>query len=168
MRSPFTVTTSGIHKSATGFRVGHVSLLVTGGEPSGDVYMSWFPTAHGSISSTARVGQTYSQDVALEKSDPLSPLSVGSPSKTLDETAIKAWWKAFKSSPPKWVLTSTNCAQLVVEALRAGGAEKYLVADQSTAGKLLGLPPWESWSVVWRPWNVDGFVASINRGLSAR
>jgi hypothetical protein len=102
-----------------------------------------------------------------KKGDPLPPVEVGTSSKTLDETAIKAWWKDFSSTPPKWVLTSTNCAQLVVEALRAGGADRYLAADQSAVGKLLGLPPWESWSVVWRPWNVDSYVASINRGLAA-
>ena len=160
MRSPITVGLSGIRKSETGFRVGHVSLKVTGGSPPSDFYMSWFPEEHGAFSSAARVGQTLQQDIALEKSTPLPPLTVGTAKKTLDEDAIKAWWIKFKASPPKWVLTNTNCAQLVVEALRAGGADRYL--GEGT----LGLPPWESWSTVWRPWSIPDYVAAINAGLA--
>lgn len=146
--------------SATGFRVGHVSLRVTGGTPAGDIYMSWFPTEHGSLSSPARRGQTFEQDVHEEGTQPLDSLRVGTEQKTLDETAMKAWWARFLQNPPQWSLYDTNCSQLVIEALRAGGSDRYL------GGATLGVPPWRSWSVVWRPWQIPAYIAAVNKGLA--
>ncbi len=147
--------------STIGWRVGHASIRVDGGAPAGDVYMSWFPTKHLALSSTARRNETFQQDVASEESPPTGVLVVGTPQKTLDETAIKAWWVRFLQHPPAWSLFSTNCSQLVIDAMRVGGSDKYL------GGDTLGfIPPYQSWSTVWRPSQIEDYVRAVNAGLS--
>ena len=158
MRSWFQLDSDGVGWSETGFRVGHVSVEVTGGSPAGAAYMSWSPVRKA-MQAPARVGLTLQGDSAVEHGPPIQRMVVGTPTRTLDETRMKAWWADLQRKPPEWVLYDTNCAQLVVDAMRAGGADAYLPAG------LIGL--WQSRSVVWRPWTIPDYVAAVNRGLAA-
>ncbi len=144
-------------KSSTGFRVGHVAIDVSG------TYMSWFPTQHGSVSSPARVGESLDDDIEQEHGPPHQIMRVGTNGKTLDEDAMRSWWWRFIASPPPWAIGSTNCAQIVIDALRAGGSDQYVGANDP---KLVAM--YRRKSIVWRPWQLPDYIKQINNGMLAK
>jgi hypothetical protein len=145
-------------KTASGFRVGHVSMMVTGGDPAGSAYISWSPERPWP-SSKAREHLTLEEDIRLEHGAPIEVLPIGTPNKTLDEGKIKDWWLGVLKSPPRWTLYDTNCAQIVIDAMRVGGSEDYLPKG-----------PWGFYvgkATVWRPWIIPDYVRRVNEGLAA-
>ena len=146
---------------------GHAALQVTGGNPAGSIYISWWPqgtgrqtklpVAPGPLANVYRVpaiaNRQYIQDESAEGTPPDWRIDIDG----LDETAIKTRWASFKTGANQWSTLSQNCSTTVAQALVAGGADKY-------AKGLSGW--WRSWNTVWSPNDVLLFVRAIQAGQS--
>jgi hypothetical protein len=157
---------------------GHAAVEVTGGDPAGSIYVSWWPSPSGRQPYFPRLAQlpvlgelaaniyfvpavenqTKQDDEANEGEggDPRKP-DHSIPVKGLNETEIKAWWTKFKNNPPPWSSVNTNCALIAAFALRAGGAEKLLVGFKGW---------WRSWNTMWSPSDVLLLAHQINYGFA--
>lgn len=142
---------------------GHAALLVTGGDPSGSVYISWWPgvTAGTAVSRSAERLQAVVGGVrrAVHRSlqdDMLStaegrPPDYRIPIAGLDETKIKSFWH-------RWLLEGHyqgllfSCATTVGQALKEGGGDK-LASD------------WFA-PTVWTPLDVVSYANVIQQRLA--
>jgi len=135
--------------------VGHAALAVTGGQPAGDTYVSWWPRNRNLATITVGVRRGVHARLA---DDELSTAEGRRPDHTvrlegLDETQIKAFWKRLVRHG-EYQGFSSNCATTVAKALEAGGADR--------------LAPGWSGRGVWKPLDVFHFALAIQRGLAAR
>ena len=149
-----------------GPQVGHASVGVEG--PSGKTYISWWPSDEGKAApGTIKSGRamsiligvqgtrfTYDQDKAGEGGREPYKINL----EGLDEPAIIKWWDEF--SLQNWSLLNINCAQVAVDALRAGGASRF------TGGLEGWLSSWQA--TYWKPMEVYRFAMAVQSGMAAR
>jgi hypothetical protein len=138
-------------------RAGHAAMWIIGGEPLGDIYISWWPLGNrwqqavytawsgDSVLLHTRLDQDCTEECRLPDQ---SVLIDG-----LDETKIKFFWTRWQQQGHYQALLF-NCATTVAEALREGGADK-LVSN--------GLN-----KTVWFPQDVLYYATSINSALAVR
>jgi hypothetical protein len=114
-----------------GTNVGHSALQI--GE-SGDelaTYISWWPKAHLNFYKKAPgVGQSLEDDERAEGRPADLSVEFKRPNNAdglddLAELAIHQWWIAFVSKDFDYGLGGKNCSWAIIEALRAGGSDKY-------------------------------------------
>jgi hypothetical protein len=95
--------------------LGHASLEVSGGLPKGKRYLSWWADGATEIAGGRLMGRTLGMDAETYGGSPTRVYSFPG----LDATAIKAWLATQSQS---YNLVTRNCATMVAEALREGGA----------------------------------------------
>jgi len=134
---------------------GHASLAVTGGQPPGTAYISWWPEKRNLKTITVGVRRGVHARLA---DDELSTAEGRKPDHTvrlegLDETSIKSFWtRSVRHGEYQGV--SHNCATTVARALEAGGGDHYA--------------PKQASHLVWMPLEVLHFALAIHHGLRAR
>ena len=144
---------------------GHASMMVDGGDPDGQYYISWWPDCQGSdekkqqyfgLCETNR-SRSLKTDIESEhgRADN-SVLLLG-----LDETAIKAFWADLTNDPQaRWSATKTNCAAAVAAALHAGGSGKYFNVFEELAFDI-----WWNKSFCWDPESVYHYALNLQGKL---
>ena len=109
-----------------GGSVGHVAMAITGGQPAGATYISWWPAKRRL--DVISVGVPRVIHTSLEEDE--GPRGEGrKPDHTiqlqgLDETAIKAFWKRWAQNANYQGLLF-SCATTVGWALKQGGGDRY-------------------------------------------
>jgi hypothetical protein len=146
---------------------GHASMHVTGGDPPGAIYISWWPQNTGRQSKIPRapgilqnvysvpaiVGRTYAADVTDEGQAPDHTIDLPG----LDESAIKAWWRTMSTDlNARWTTLGQNCSTTVANALAKGGGDDL---TEGVGGW------WKQWNVVWKPDDVLDYARAIKSGL---
>ena len=139
---------------------GHASMKVSGGTPAGPQYYSWWPEGrnrdfhiHESLpiyTVSAIKGRTYADDVRDEGGPPDHVVTIS----TLDETAVKDYWKGLISRSPNWSTLGQNCSTTVARSLMAGGGDEKV--------KWTGW--YHQWNVVWKPDDVARYAKTIRDG----
>jgi hypothetical protein len=76
--------------------------------------------------------------------------------KGLDEDGMRRWWKACQKT--YWSLLNTTCSQMAVDALRAGGGDRYV-------GGSWVRHYFTSHSVVWRPSVVLDYAQAVRASV---
>jgi hypothetical protein len=144
---------------------GHASMLVAGGIPPGDTYISWWPGVTGGdrLSRTVERVQAVSSGVrrALHRNlqdDMLStaegrPPDFRIPIDGLDDTRIKSFWQRWRQEG-HYQGFLFSCATTVGEALKEGGGDKMA-------------PGWIS-PTVWTPMDVAHYAHRIQGVFAAR
>lgn len=131
---------------------GHAAMRVTGGKPSGNIYISWWPSdaVSGVDCSPADPNTSLAQDIAAENNRrPDFAIDITG----LNETAIKRWWARYARRATQWCTLWPNCSTVVARALEAGGGDLYATT-------------WDSHSFgVWTPLAVKDYAMSIRREL---
>jgi len=133
-----------------GKNVGHASMQVQ------RAYVSWWPEGDIWQSSPHR-NRSFEADCRAEGSRPHHTVAVSG----LDEVAIQKWWAGLGLVSPSgqslsgpllpYALTTRNCSTVVVEGLRAGGADARI--------------PW--WTrmywvpTIWRPSTVLSYAMDL-------
>ncbi len=146
---------------------GHASMHVTGGDPAGSIYISWWPQASGRqpkiphapgvlgqvYSVPAISGRGYAADVHDEGQVPDHTIHLNG----LDETKIKAWWQNLATDlNARWSTLGQNCSTTVANALAEGGGDDL---TEGVGGW------WDQWNVVWKPDDVLDYVRAIESGI---
>lgn len=149
---------------------GHAAVEVSGGEPSGSVYISWWPQGvgrrykaiHDNLYCVAAIpNRTFADDVAGE--DGMQPAETiliegaGRGRPGLDESAIKAWWNSLRGRGfTDWCTLGPNCSTVAAYALAKGGGDRFSNV-------------WRDARWVWSPPSVAYYARSIAEGIrSAR
>ncbi len=141
--------------------VGHAAIEVRG--PSGSAYMSWWPneadreTLSGKVRSlwgvTASNHASVGQDTREEGGRPPVTVDVTG----LDEAGILTWWR--DQGKTSWSLLNTNCSQIAIDALRAGGGDDYIPGNALSRF-------YQTHSVVWRPLLVLDYARAVREGMA--
>jgi RHS repeat-associated protein len=135
---------------------GHAALKLDDG-----TYISWWPQGENRepklllpmvYEVTARPDQTYEWDRLLEGQPPDQVIRLSG----LDEKAILDWWVKFRKRENKWKTVSQNCSTVVVEAVKAGGAD---VSWTST---------WDAHNLMWTPADVEKYAKAVKAYLEER
>ena len=143
--------------------VGHASVEVLGSGPR--IYISWWPNEadRNTLSGQVRSGlwgvaasNHRSVPFDIGKEDHHTPHLVIL--RGLNEAKIRKWWAEVRKKKTYWSLTNTNCSQMAVDALRAGGADKYL-----GGGSLAHY--YNGHALIWSPKEVLRYAARVKRGL---
>src|SRR5262245_17108187 len=148
----------------TDVALGHASMLVDGGEPAGQTYISWWPESDATSpinrcggdewsgpdnSGPAILNRTYADDKRDEGRAADHIVRIDG----LDATAIKRWWSNLLGQPnPRWCLRTFSCSTVVARALQAGGSERYAA-----------FPPLLSW---WDPASVLRYAIEVQQAIS--
>ena len=154
------MTTTVYYWAPHGNQVGHVAVGVRGN--FGQAYISWWPKDEGKMDTSGKlmsviigvpgIGYTLAQDIAGEDNrQPIMTTLEG-----LNEAAIIAWWRTFKFTD--WSLLRVSCAQVAVEALRAGAAGDHV---STVSGWLSG---WQA--TYWKPMEVHIYAQHVRSGLA--
>jgi len=156
---------AGVFCGIDGASVGHAAMEISGGEPSGSVYVSWWPR-HDSWNDVLGGTPAYrrrnlSNDILAEgRIAPDHYIRIpgrdegGGPG--LDETAMKRWWAHWRHDPT-YRLIDRNCSTAVVRGLMAGGAEPY-------SHRTLYI---NSEAVLWGPSDVVAIAKACVKGIAA-
>ena len=157
---------SGVFCGIEGASVGHAAMEISGGEPGGVIYVSWWPrvdTFSGALFGTpAHTRRTLGQEI--EDEGGLAPAhsiripghGEGHAGNGLDETAMKEWWKEWQADPT-YRLTDRSCCTTVVRGLLAGHAEAF-------AGTTLEI---NTSAVVWSPSDVVAIAEACANGIAS-
>ena len=110
---------------------GHAAILLDDG-----TYISWWPGAADDPSNPNTVVEdggkhfarnardaNYGEDVSGEGHGPDEDVYIN----TADEAAIRKWWAEFKKDKV-WDSFNRNCSDAVMDALKTGGAERFVKA----------------------------------------
>lgn len=153
------MTTTVYYWPPHGNQVGHAAVGVRGS--AGMAHISWWPRDEGKQDRSGQLrsvvigvpGVRYSleEDIAGEGGRMPVPTHLDG----LNEAGIINWWRSFGLSD--WSLLRVNCAQVAVDALRAGGAGQYVS----------GVDGWlSSWQATyWKPAEVYTFAQHVHAGL---
>ena len=140
-------------------QVGHVAIGVAGAK--GAAYLSWWP-ADGSKDDGKGMaksiiigvpGARFTLDKDVEGEGGRQPITTAIDG--LDEAAMIKWWNA--EFPAKtWSLLNISCAQVAIDALRAGGADQFVK----------GFKGWlKSWQATyWKPSEVHAYAQYVLAG----
>ncbi len=143
-------------------QVGHVAVGVRGA--AGQAYVSWWPKDEGKTDTSGKlksviigvpgVGYTLEKDIAGEGGrQPILTTLDG-----LKENQIIAWWRTFRLTD--WSLLRVSCAQVAVDALRAGGADDHI---DTLSGWM------SSWQATyWKPMEVHLYAQHVKSGLAGK
>ena len=110
---------------------GHASMEVYGGDPHGTYYISWWPNCSAAGGKKEEYfgmcepkrSRTFAKDIESEFDNrPDRHVLLDG----LDDTKMKVFWDDLTTDHrAKWSASTTNCAAVVMTALRAGGADRY-------------------------------------------
>jgi hypothetical protein len=142
---------------------GHASIKIDGGDPPGEVYISYWPQAAGRERSKISNNlycvvpirlRTYDDDVQGENNHtPNHQIQLDG----LNETAMKTWWVGVTGDlKAQWCTLSNNCSTTVANALYNGGGDD--IADDWW---------WTTHTIVWKPDKVLAYALAIRYGLQA-
>jgi len=147
---------------------GHASVQIDGGEPSGPVYISWWPQETSrdyyfkqglNLYCVASIpDRTYLDDVAGEDGRlPSHFIAIDGSSSTtigLNEAAMKAWWlNLTRSGSTNWCTLDPNCSTITAMALFQGGGDDLCESY------------WTSHNAVWTPNDVTSYAWAIVAGI---
>lgn len=143
-----------------GGQVGHVSVEIA--SRAGDCYISWWPadgTKQTGFSKMASVvwgvdGEPFTFDKDMEGEGHRKPISTVLSG--LDEAKMIKWWnEVFEQD--QWSLLNQSCAQIAVDALREGGADRFI---NTVSGWLA------SWQATyWKPMEVHVYAQHVLSGM---
>ena len=111
-----------------GRNVGHISLQIGKSGDQHGTYISWWPRNQLNLYKKASgAGQSLQDDVLCESRCADITIEFNQPNdgNGLDEVAIAEWWNTFVSKKHEYGLGGKNCSWAVIQALRAGGSDKY-------------------------------------------
>lgn len=145
---------------------GHASMEICGGEPAGNVYISWWPESTDRRAKISNKGplaniytvnaikdRMYPHDVRDEERVPDHTIRLDG----LDESAAKKYWYELTGGKdPQWTSLTQNCSTVVARALFAAGGDSF-------AEGLEGW--WHSWNVIWKPDDVLSYARAVQTGL---
>ncbi len=139
------------------FSAGHAAMWVSGGEPLGDIYISWWPSGNQWLQRVCtawsgdgvRLHTRPDQDCTEEGRPPDQLVLIGG----LDETKIKFFWSRWQRQGHYQAMLF-NCATTVAEALREGGADKLVPNGFN--------------KTLWVPQDVLYYATSVNSALAVR
>jgi hypothetical protein len=124
--------------------VGHSSMLVSGGDPAGSIYISWWPDHGGKLASLIScpakvdhvVPKSVENDVVLEDGEkPFFRTEING----LNETKIKEFWANWQKNPTFGIL-HRNCAVTTRKGLDAGTPRGVLAAAYAAEAATTGTP----------------------------
>lgn len=149
-----------------GAAVGHAAMEISGGEPAGVIYVSWWPrvdTYWGALTGTpAHAHRTLSQEIYDEGGlEPAHSICIpgqgeGRSGNGLDQSAMKEWWKEWQRDTT-YRLADRSCCTTIVRCLLSGGAEAY-------ASRTLFINPD---AIVWGPSDVAAIANASASGIAA-
>ena len=157
---------SGVFWGVDGASVGHAAMEISGGTPSGVVYVSWWPRrdTFGDVlvGTPAYDRRTLADEIRDEggahpdQTIRIAGRGEGNAGNGLDEDAMKAWWATWQRDPD-YRLTDRNCCTTVVRGLLAGHATVY-------ASRTLYINPD---AIVWSPSDVVAIANACVSGIAA-
>jgi hypothetical protein len=107
--------------------VGHASLEIVDDSDGRRTYISWWPKTPLNIyKKAAGTGQSLEDDEQCEGRPADILIEFESLcEKGLNEPAIREWWIDFQKKKHDYGFGGKNCSWVVIEALKAGGSDKY-------------------------------------------